>query len=381
MKLLMSADPIGGVWQYALDLAAGLHEYDIHVVLATLGTPLSPLQRREVQATSNVTLVESAYKLEWMPEPWSDLEEAGNWLLELAEQYEVDLVHLNHLVHAALPFRVPGLTVVHSCLLSWWEHVLGTRVPDRYGEYQRRVAQSLAAADAVITLTHSMADAVQRHYGPLADVAIINNARRPAPSTTVVREPRIFTAGRVWDAAKNVAAVVRVAPAIGWPVCVAGATEAPDGTGVDGDSYVHANAFSEQSLVHFTGMLGPSEMERCFATSSVYALPARYEPFGLTILEAARAGCSLVLGDIPSLRELWDGAALFVNPNDDAALRDALRRLTTDESQRAVMSRRAQRRAGHFSFDRFVREYVVAYRTLSSSGGGLFEGIRLAPSR
>ena len=35
-------------------------------------------------------------------------------------------------------------------------------------------------------------------------------------------------------------------------------------------------------------------------------LPARYEPFGLSILEAALSGCALVLGDLPSLRELWD---------------------------------------------------------------------------
>ena len=39
---------------------------------------------------------------------------------------------------------------------------------------------------------------------------------------------------------------------------------------------------------------------------------ARYEPFGLAVLEAAQAGMRLVLSDIPSFRELWDGAATFV---------------------------------------------------------------------
>ena len=38
----------------------------------------------------------------------------------------------------------------------------------------------------------------------------------------------------------------------------------------------------------------------------------RFEPFGLAVLEAARAGCALVLSDIATFRELWDGAALFV---------------------------------------------------------------------
>ena len=33
------------------------------------------------------------------------------------------------------------------------------------------------------------------------------------------------------------------------------------------------------------------------------------------------ARCALVLGDIPTLRELWDGAALFVPPDDPDAAR------------------------------------------------------------
>jgi glycosyltransferase involved in cell wall biosynthesis len=54
------------------------------------------------------------------------------------------------------------------------------------------------------------------------------------------------------------------------------------------------------------------------ARASIYVHPARYEPFGLAILDAALAGCALVLGDIPSLRELWHDAAIFV-PTEDAA--------------------------------------------------------------
>ena len=34
------------------------------------------------------------------------------------------------------------------------------------------------------------------------------------------------------------------------------------------------------------------------------------------MLEAASAGCPLILGDIPTFRELWDGAAVFVAPDD-----------------------------------------------------------------
>jgi hypothetical protein len=58
--------------------------------------------------------------------------------------------------------------------------------------------------------------------------------------------------------------------------------------------------------------------------SPVSAAPARYEPFGLSILEAAGDRCALMLGDIPSLREIWDSRAQSVAPGDHEALLAAL---------------------------------------------------------
>ena len=58
--------------------------------------------------------------------------------------------------------------------------------------------------------------------------------------------------------------------------------------------------------------------------TAIYASPARYEPFGLGVLEAALSSCALVLGDSPTLREPWSDAALFVPPDDHDALLTAL---------------------------------------------------------
>ncbi len=76
--------------------------------------------------------------------------------------------------------------------------------------------------------------------------------------------------------------------------------------------------------------------------ASIYAMPARYEPFGLSILEAGLSGCALVLGDIPSLREHWDGAAAFVAPDDREALRSAIEGLIDSPARRAELGRRAR---------------------------------------
>ena len=102
-------------------------------------------------------------------------------------------------------------------------------------------------------------------------------------------------------------------------------------------------------------------MRRHLADSAVYALPARYEPFGLSALEAGLCGCALVLGDIPSLREVWGDAATYVDPDDTSALAHTFNALVADERTRADLGRRARARALKYSPTRMVDGYLAAY--------------------
>ena len=86
-------------------------------------------------------------------------------------------------------------------------------------------------------------------------------------------------------------------------------------------------------------------MADAYAAAAIYALPARYEPFGLSVLEAAQHGCALVLGDIDSLRENWDGAALFVDPDDAGALAASWARLAAHPTRAGRAGRAGRARA------------------------------------
>jgi glycosyltransferase involved in cell wall biosynthesis len=109
-------------------------------------------------------------------------------------------------------------------------------------------------------------------------------------------------------------------------------------------------------------------MAAWLAHASIYALPAFYEPFGLSVLEAAISGCALVLGDIPSLRENWEGAAIFVKPQDDTQLQHILCRLIADADARHTLAERAMERARQFSPLRFAFNYLEVYRRLCAIG-------------
>src|SRR5690606_18489475 len=109
------------------------------------------------------------------------------------------------------------------------------------------------------------------------------------------KQPVIFSAGRIWDEAKNIDLLVKAAQAIPYSIRIAGSNR------FDNEAYEVPT-----DHVVYLGRLSAEEVAIELASAAVYVLPARYEPFGLSALEAALSGCALVLGDIGSLREIWE---------------------------------------------------------------------------
>src|SRR5687768_8980397 len=125
-KVLMTADCVGGVWTYALQLAAELGKRSIEVTLVVMGGKPSPDQAADAARLRNLHLIGTDFRLEWMSAPEADLRLAGELLLELEAEQRPDLVHLNGYCHAALPFSAPVLVAAHSCVPSWWRACRGT---------------------------------------------------------------------------------------------------------------------------------------------------------------------------------------------------------------------------------------------------------------
>jgi glycosyltransferase involved in cell wall biosynthesis len=353
-SVLMTADAVGGVWRYSIDLAAGLKRRGIATTLAVMGPSPTRAQQAEA-AAAGASLEHRPYRLEWMRAPWADVRDAGVWLLDIARTARPDIVHVNGYAHAALDWPAPAIVVAHSCVRSWWTAVRGEPAPPRTGRYTAAVIAGLSAARAVVTPSAAMLAALAAEYDTVgAEAHVIPNgtARAPADGADEGKEPFVLTAGRLWDDAKNVSAVCSVAAQIRWPIYVAGDPDAPDGPARPLDG---ARAL---------GRLDGAAMWRWFERASIYALPARYEPFGLSVLEAAAAGCALVLGDIDSLRENWEGAARFVPPDDCAALARTLQHLIDDDAGRRALMQRARARAAVLSIDRTADEYVRLYESV-----------------
>lgn len=342
----MTTDAVGGVWTYATELRAQLADAGVEVVLATLG-PQSP---------PDPTSPYLACRLEWEPDPWEDVQDSGDWLRGLAEDTGADIVHLNGFAHGALRWPAPVVVAGHSCVLSWHEAVRGAPAGAGWERYREAVGAGLHGADAVVAPTAAMGAALERHYDLQRRPQIIPNGVSPHPESPIThsaRAPLVLAAGRLWDEAKGLDALDTAAAQMTWPVAVAGEP---------GDR--------QASHVQLLGGLPRDELRTLMGRAGIFAHLARYEPFGLVVLEAALAGCALVLGDIDSLRELWDGAAVFVAPGDAAALRDACQRLVDDDGLRAILAGRAGERAWRYDATTMAQQYVRLYERLCDTSYG-----------
>ena len=357
-KILMTTDAVGGVWQYCADLLAGLAQKNVRVLLAVLGPAPSAEQRRQVSSLPNVTLAVGEYALEWMSDPWADVDRSSEWLLGLQKSFDADLIHLNGYSHASLPWSKPVLVLAHSCVYSWWRAVYDSTPGPEWLEYKQRVIAGLTACSRIATPSHAMADCLVNEYQTRRKkIQVIHNFSRAVGGRAKEKQPFILAAGRLWDRAKNVALLDRIAPELVWEVRAAGDIHGPEELGAVG------------KRLQRLGPLDHAELLRRMSAAAIFAHPALYEPFGLSVLEAAHAGCALVLSDIPSLRELWDGAAVFINPRDESAWISELNALSGSPERRDRVGEAAALRAQRYNAHDSLEAYLSLYRRMLGGEG------------
>jgi glycosyltransferase involved in cell wall biosynthesis len=195
-----------------------------------------------------------------------------------------------------------------------------------------------------------LADLTHAYGTSQATRQVIANGITSSPSAGAHgKQPFALAAGRLWDVAKNLKTLT------------AAAERLPEATitvaGDPGDM--------DTGRCRSLGVLGTEALADQRRRAAVFAAPARYEPFGLAILEAARDHCALVLGDIPSLRELWDGAAVFVDPGDSGSLTVAIEELLASPAQAQRFGELAHRRSLRFGAGPMAGAYHALYDSLA----------------
>src|SRR5690242_1437664 len=354
LRILMTTDAVGGVWSYTTQLARWLCEGGSRVMLVVMGPSPQPDRLGPLLSVEGLQLKITDLELEWLDPQASDFERARRALLRIAGEFRPDIVHLNSFREAPFEWPAPVLVVAHSCVTTWWFACRGRR-PDeaRWQIYARNVAAGLRSAQAWVAPSAAFRGEISATYEPPTPGRLIRNGVSVEAKPASAKEPVILAAGRLWDEAKNLSSLTMIAADLPWPLRVAGARQAPDGMSA-------ANI----DQVSWLGELSRRDLLQEMSQAAIFAAPALYEPFGLTVLEAATCGCALVISDLPSLRELWGEAAIFVDPHDPAAIRTVLRRVCADGKLRAQLQAAARARAKLYSLPAMAMAYQQLYGTI-----------------
>lgn len=353
LHVLMTTDAVGGVWQYALDLAGGLRAHGVRTTMAVLGPAPSADQQAMAEA-AGAELIATSLPLDWTASHPGDVKEASQSIAHLAARVRPDLIHLNTPALAADGrFDVPVVAACHSCLATWWQAVKGGSLPEDFIWRIELVRRGYAAANKLLAPTRAFADATAEAYDLTQPPVVVRNGRRALQGETNAHpDGFVFTAGRLWDEGKNFAAIDRMAARLSVPVLAAGPLQGPNGAQVEAR---HAKSL---------GRLSDEDIARHLGQQPIFVSTALYEPFGLAVLEAAQTGCALVLSDIPTFRELWEGAALFVDPADANEAADAVEHLVQDPDARAVLGRAARRMAAAYTVEAMSEGVLSVYRSV-----------------
>jgi glycosyltransferase involved in cell wall biosynthesis len=95
-------------------------------------------------------------------------------------------------------------------------------------------------------------------------------------------------------------------------------------------------------------------------SARLFIFPSVKEGFGLVVAEAMAAGLACILSDIPPLREVFGGSAVFVHADDPTAFADAIIDLLSDRTKLTEYSERSRLLAKNFSWDGVARKVLSA---------------------
>ncbi|WP_214476703.1 glycosyltransferase family 4 protein [Mesorhizobium sp. dw_380] len=338
-RILMTVDAMGGVWRYALDLGRELVNGGDSIVFAGLGPQPSRQQAEEAQSLA--TLIWLNTPLDWMTRSSGDLDALPGELHAPLRDHAIDLVHLNAPTQAVeFDAPCPVIVVSHSCVTTWFHAVRGQALDSAWAWQKERNRRGFDRADAVIAPSRSHAEAIETCYGrPIARLHVVGNGARPVPKAEN-RQPLVFAAARWWDEGKNIGVVDQAASLTQWPIFTAGSMHGPNG---ERATFNHAVPL---------GALPSDEVRSLMARAGIFVSPSLYEPFGLAALEAAMSATPLVLSDIATYRELWDGAAMFFDARDPHDLAACINRLSSDAGHRRELGQAAIRRSRRFTLAR-----------------------------
>ena len=119
----------------------------------------------------------------------------------------------------------------------------------------------------------------------------------------------------------------------------------------------------------FTGFIDDEELIGLYQLADVCVFPSLYEPFGIVVLEAMAAGCPVIVSSIGGMQEVIDNDVdgCKVPPGDIEALKNAILRVTSDDSFRKWLSENAKKKVRDYDWKNISERTIEIYNEVLES--------------
>jgi len=284
-------------------------------------------------------------------------------------------VDLLHSPHYTMPLRKPCRCVVSIPDLTFElmprMHTLSKRL-----FFRRMMRWSIDHADRLIAISNSTRADLIRLLGVRPDrvVAVPLAADvgfRPVPAAEAEATCAEYGLGRrgfilfvgVLEPRKNLPLLLEAYAALPPGLAVMPLVVVGKKGWMFSETLAQVDRLGLDGRVRFTGHVPQAHLPALYSGARVVVYPSLYEGFGLPVLEAMQCGAPVITTTSSSIPEVAGDGAVLVDPHDVDGLTGALVKVLSDEAFAAELSRRAQRQASRFSWERCARETLEVYRS------------------
>ncbi len=371
---------IGIDYTAALRQGAGIGRYTRELVTALLSLP-SPHRYTLFAATGGLSLATGDLRLNPPTGKLAVLPLSDEWLARLWHRARLPIpvelwtgrLDLFYSPDFVLPPTLPGtrtlLTVHDLSFLRYPDHF----VPKLVAYLSRVVPRAVARADRVLADSQATRRDLRELLGvPAGKVEVLYSgvdarfAPQPAAGErerlqrryALDERPYVLSVGTI-QPRKNYARLIRTFAALppGHQLLIAG-----------GPGWLYQEVFDlaaqHADRVRILGFVDDADLPALYRSAALLVFPSLYEGFGLPVLEAMACGVPVVCSDASSLPEVAGDAALLVNPLDDDALVQAMRRALEDAPLRQERIARGLLQSARFRWPAAAEQLLNLFSTL-----------------
>jgi glycosyltransferase involved in cell wall biosynthesis len=119
-----------------------------------------------------------------------------------------------------------------------------------------------------------------------------------------------------------------------------------------------------QGEVRFLGFVPHAVLRVFYSRAEAFLFPSLYEGFGLPPLEAMAHGTPVLTSSVSSLPEVFEDAALMVNPENVFEIARGIRQILTEDATRETLVSRGHELVRKYSWERSADQVREVYRSV-----------------